>query len=217
MSTEKPSEHNFVSTREAAMQLGVSVRTVQLWAENGVLQAWKTAGGHRRIARESVETLLAEQQAVIATASGLHPLTIVLIDDNPAQLRLYQLKLESLDLPLLVTATTDGLEGLMIIGQSNPDIVILSLALANIDAVSLVASIAKRLPSTRIIALSADQEDETTRRLARFSEQTTFLSPIDDLDAIGPILNAWNAPTRVGRSETTTVPVLPDSHSTRRS
>ena len=40
-----------LSTREAAEQLGVALRTVQLWVEAGVLPAWKTAGGHRRISR----------------------------------------------------------------------------------------------------------------------------------------------------------------------
>lgn len=46
------------STREASELLGVSLRTVQLWVDSGVLQAWKTAGGHRRISSASVEALL---------------------------------------------------------------------------------------------------------------------------------------------------------------
>jgi len=46
------------STREAAERLGVSLRTIQLWVDAGVLQAWKTAGGHRRVSRESVEAFL---------------------------------------------------------------------------------------------------------------------------------------------------------------
>ena len=48
----------FCSTKEAATMLGVSHRTVQLWVESGVLQAWKTAGGHRRIAMSSVNRLV---------------------------------------------------------------------------------------------------------------------------------------------------------------
>lgn len=46
------------STREASEILGVSLRTVQLWVDSGVLEAWKTVGGHRRISRASVEALL---------------------------------------------------------------------------------------------------------------------------------------------------------------
>jgi excisionase family DNA binding protein len=45
---------SFCTTREAATLLGVSVGTVQLWVENGLLQAWKTAGGHRRVMRDSI-------------------------------------------------------------------------------------------------------------------------------------------------------------------
>ena len=43
------------STREAADRLGVSLRTVQLWSEAGLLRAWKTPGGHRRILTASVD------------------------------------------------------------------------------------------------------------------------------------------------------------------
>jgi excisionase family DNA binding protein len=43
------------STREAADRLGVSLRTVQLWSEAGLLRAWKTPGGHRRILTDSID------------------------------------------------------------------------------------------------------------------------------------------------------------------
>ena len=45
------------TTREAAELLGVSLRTVQLWVDSGALQAWKTAGGHRRVSRQSIDAL----------------------------------------------------------------------------------------------------------------------------------------------------------------
>jgi excisionase family DNA binding protein len=54
--TETPGA--FLTTREAAQALGVSLRTAQLWVENGQLEAWKTEGGHRRITPDSVQRLL---------------------------------------------------------------------------------------------------------------------------------------------------------------
>lgn len=57
-STDAGAASQVYSTREASEILGVSLRTVQLWVDGGILEAWKTAGGHRRISRASVEALL---------------------------------------------------------------------------------------------------------------------------------------------------------------
>ncbi|MEK9953666.1 MAG: helix-turn-helix domain-containing protein [Curvibacter sp.] len=61
------SNDELMTTRQAGEVLGVAVRTVQLWVESGVLPAWRTAGGHRRISRGAVEKLLAERSRIIQT------------------------------------------------------------------------------------------------------------------------------------------------------
>ena len=53
--------------------LGVSVGTVQLWSESGLLQAWKTAGGHRRVIRASVEKLLHKAPATPSRETTIEP------------------------------------------------------------------------------------------------------------------------------------------------
>jgi excisionase family DNA binding protein len=187
---EKQPDQTFVTTREAADLLGVSVRTVQLWVENGVLHAWKTAGGHRRIARASVDTLLAQQQAVIETVSGLRTLQVVLIDDNPTQLKLYKLQIESLHLPLLLTTAGDGFQGLLAVGRCDPDVVIVSLDIGGVDALELVSSIRKAAPSTYFIALSGSGADSPEKSaVRRLLPDMPVLSPLDDLDSIGPFLS----------------------------
>jgi excisionase family DNA binding protein len=37
------------SPKQLADELGVSVQTIQRWADAGHLKAWKTLGGHRKI------------------------------------------------------------------------------------------------------------------------------------------------------------------------
>ena len=64
-----------LTTREAALRLGVSLRTVQLWVEASILPAARTPGGHRRIPYNAVEALamnmgLADQAP--ASAMGHH-------------------------------------------------------------------------------------------------------------------------------------------------
>lgn len=49
--------NRLLTTREAALRLGVSLRTVQLWVEASILPASRTPGGHRRIPYGAVEAL----------------------------------------------------------------------------------------------------------------------------------------------------------------
>ena len=49
---------DILTTAEAAHLLGISTRTAQLWVESGQLASWKTPGGHRRIPRQAVLTLI---------------------------------------------------------------------------------------------------------------------------------------------------------------
>lgn len=46
-----------LTTREAALILGVSIRTVQTWIEQKEIDSWKTPGGHRRVRRSAVLAL----------------------------------------------------------------------------------------------------------------------------------------------------------------
>lgn len=44
---------DLMTTSDVAKELGVTIRSVQLWVERGALEGWKTPGGHRRITRTS--------------------------------------------------------------------------------------------------------------------------------------------------------------------
>lgn len=54
-----------LTTIEVARLLGMAVRSVQLMVDRGELRAWKTPGGHRRIARESVEHWIQRRRAAV--------------------------------------------------------------------------------------------------------------------------------------------------------
>lgn len=67
------------TTQEVARSLGVSLRTIQLWVNEGLLEAWKTDGGHRRIPRDSVIRLIAQINAKGTDSSA--PVSMA-VDDN---------------------------------------------------------------------------------------------------------------------------------------
>lgn len=60
-----------LTTREAAGLLGIAVSTAQQWIENGVLPAWKTPGGHRRVRLSAVSALLRERAGLPPAAAQI--------------------------------------------------------------------------------------------------------------------------------------------------
>lgn len=140
-----------MTTRQAGEALGVAVRTVQLWVESGVLPAWRTAGGHRRIARSAVEKLMAERAQVIARpavkneagAAELRPLKLLVVEDDPDLLRLFSLIVEGWDFPVELTTAVNGFEGLVRVGQIRPDMIVTDLNMPGMDGFQMVRSLKK--------------------------------------------------------------------------
>ena len=129
-------EQSFCTTRQAALLLGVSVGTVQLWVESGLLQAWKTAGGHRRVIRDSVERLL-RKAAPDAAAPDSPPeiprLSVLVVEDDVHILRLYQANLASWPMHPEVKFIDNAIAALMEIGRSRPDLLITDLNMPGMD------------------------------------------------------------------------------------
>jgi excisionase family DNA binding protein len=134
---------DFMSTREAAKLLGLSLTTVQLWVEAGILPAWKTAGGHRRIPRNAVEQFRAKQRASILGETAEHPVVLV-VDDDPFVLTLYRQHFIDWSFPLRLITAEDGFNGLIEIGRTNPVLIITDLDMPGMDGFEMIRRISLR-------------------------------------------------------------------------
>jgi excisionase family DNA binding protein len=138
-----PVEKSFCTTREAATQLGVSVGTVQLWVENGLLQAWKTAGGHRRVLRDSVERLLHNRPSAASVATppavaGERRLRIMVVEDDPNLLRLYKTQIANWPLATDLMLVDNAIKALLNIGRGGPDLLISDLHMPGMDGFGML-------------------------------------------------------------------------------
>ena len=109
------SDSDYLSTREAATALGISLGTVQKMVESGVLEAWKTEGGHRRIPTSAIRDHLAQRQGGKAPSAMLD---VLVAEDNPIFQTLYQSALEKWDFPIKLRIVDNGFDGLLQVGSS---------------------------------------------------------------------------------------------------
>ncbi len=191
-----------MTTREAAEALGVATRTVQLWVESGVLAAWKTAGGHRRIARAALEELLVERNKVMhpttpeselparnrrtvdaqqAPAALPEVLKLLIVEDDPNIMRLYQMWVQSWNFKVDLTLAHNGYEGLLLIGQLRPDVVLTDLMMPGMDGFQLVRSLKGSklgFASVKLVVVSSLSRQDIQNRGGLPEDVDIFEKPI---------------------------------------
>ena len=146
MTIDQKPQTKFCTTREAAELLGISLKTAQLWSESGLLDAWRTEGGHRRIYRDSVTRLLqdggvakpAETENVTLPSTDLR---ILVAEDDEVLRKLYTFKLRVWRLAPKVTVVPSGFAALLEIGRRAPDLLISDLKMPEMDGFRMLQTL----------------------------------------------------------------------------
>ncbi|QPF74066.1 response regulator [Roseateles sp. DAIF2] len=176
-----PANPTDYSTLEVARLLGMAVRSVQLMVDRGELEAWKTPGGHRRIASASVDALLARRggPAVPASAAATRPAAspvrqrprLLLIEDSIHYQNLISMLLAQQFPELELHMASDGIVGLALYGQLQPELLLVDILLPGIDGATLITSLRShpQFAGSRLIVVTS--LDESQRQPYAFALQ----------------------------------------------
>ncbi len=176
-----------MTTREAGEKLGVAVRTVQLWVEAGVLPAWRTAGGHRRIARSAVDKLIESRQHDLAPEvadldARQRSLSVVLVEDDRNLSQLFKGVVSTWPLPIALTTAENGFEGLLRIGEISPDLVVTDLVMPGMDGFEMLRSLKKPgsgFSGIKLVVVSGLSTEEISARGGLPEGVTYFQKPLN--------------------------------------
>lgn len=169
-----PAAGDDCSTIEVARRLGLAVRSVQLMVDRGELEAWKTPGGHRRIARASVERWLVARAGGAAPAAPPSAATaavvprsaavprVLLIEDSRHFQNLVSLLVRQQFPAVELHLADDGIAGLAMAGQLQPDVLLVDILLPGIDGATLITGLRSHaaFSRTRLIVITSLQEAE---------------------------------------------------------
>jgi len=129
-----------------------------MMVDRGELQAWKTSGGHRRISRTSVNLWRAGKEVVVkisdrmraapktalplpSSAIASHAHRVLLIEDSVYYQKLVRLVIELKFPQLVLSVADDGLAGLAMYGQVEPDALIVDILLPGVDGATLITTL----------------------------------------------------------------------------
>jgi len=177
----------YCTTREAAEMLSVSLRTVQLWVESGNLKAWKTDGGHRRLALSSVKELIKERMGKSNPVAPVNPpeeaktcFNILVLEDDEDMLKLYRLHMAAWNMPIQVAFVSSVFEALVVIGRKAPDLLITDLRMAGVDGFEIVRLLRNDpvLSSLSIAVVTGMEPHEIEEHGGLPPEITVFTKPV---------------------------------------
>jgi len=167
----------FVTTREAAELLGVSLKTAQVWFEQGGIPSWKTPGGHRRARRSAVMAM--RKRDAKRSDPRLHQAILVHRASDVMQARVEQLRLSPFPVHL---CTGDLLDLLIQVGTVAPEVLIIDLNDVDWQKFEMLRRItsSSRLSHVKVIALSALSERDLRSEVGKV-DRVTLVPP--DVDA----------------------------------
>lgn len=152
------SSEDYCGTRYAASLMGLSAPALQAALEKGEVEAWKTLGGHYRIALKSVHAWLAKnnpRRARAQTPPGQR-LRVLLVEDDESAGELYACLFDEWDLPIDCTWMSSALEAMMDIASMRPDVLITDLSMPGVDGIEMLRTLQRNhhLAAMQIVVIS---------------------------------------------------------------
>jgi len=155
----------FLGTKEAAAILGVSVSTIHKMVESGSLRAWRTQGGHRRIAEADVKAANRDGMQRTSTSTQMS-LAILVVEDNATMVKAYSRVAAKWGAAVELFFANDSASALLQIAQRRPNLVVTDLAMEPFDGFHLIRTLraSPELADTRVLVVTGLAEPEIAKR-----------------------------------------------------
>ncbi|MDP2270022.1 MAG: response regulator [Archangium sp.] len=143
-----------LTSHEVASLVQVSPSSVLKWIEQGKLRAFRTPGGHRRVASDELVDFLRAHRLPVPRELEGEKVRLLVIDDEPTYLRSLGALLAKSDFPIEVSLAENALDGLLKVGLLRPEVVLLDSYMPGMDGLEVCRRL-KESPQTASIAVLA--------------------------------------------------------------
>ena len=173
-----------LSSYQIGKLLHVSRQAVNQWIDKGLMSAFRTPGGHRRVRREDVVVFLKERgmpvpealQDVVGAAMGPGPRRVALLSEDAAFADSLQPAVSETLPDVELRPFTNACDALLAIGQSRPDLFIADIPLTGADGLEMCRRL-KANDATRdlpLVIVASDDAAAEARRLSTGDSVRTY-------------------------------------------
>ncbi|MBX3228584.1 MAG: response regulator [Labilithrix sp.] len=142
-----------LTSSEVGELLQVNPSSVKKWVDDGLLLAFRTPGGHRRIrAADLVSFLVRHEMPIPADLQDAAKKRLLIVDDEVDQLKALSRSFKRFADRVEVTTTSNGIDALVLVGSFHPHAVLLDVYMPGIDGLEVCRRL-KKAPATKDVAV----------------------------------------------------------------
>ncbi len=185
------------TTHDISRLLQVDPSTVSKWIDRGILLAFRTPGGHRRVRSGDLRSFLIAHQMPVPEELGSQIVRLLVVDDEKPVLDAMKRAFKPYSTQVELALTTSGVDALLAVSEQKPHGMIVDLNMPDIDGLEVVRRIKarKNLESVRLITMTARHNQETVEQSLKAGAIACLAKPVDaqqvvDLFRVPIALNA---------------------------
>lgn len=138
-----------LTSSEVGELLQVNPSSVKKWVDDGLLLAFRTPGGHRRIrAADLVSFLVRHEMPIPVDLQDAAKKRLLIVDDEVDQLKALSRSFKRFADRVEVTTTSNGIDALVLVGSFHPHAVLLDVYMPGIDGLEVCRRL-KKNPATK--------------------------------------------------------------------
>jgi excisionase family DNA binding protein len=180
------------TTHDVSRLLQVDPSTVTKWADRGLMLAFRTPGGHRRIRAHDLRSFLITHQMPVPAELGRGLVRLLVVDQDKPELDAVRRAFRPFAAALEISTTTSSVEAMLMIPELQPHGLLIELDMPYLDGLHVCRHILAhpRLARTKAFTTSARRTAGAVARSRAAGAVACLQKPI----APDPVLAAFRVP-----------------------
>jgi excisionase family DNA binding protein len=184
------------TTHDISRLLQVDPSTVSKWIDRGLLIAFRTPGGHRRVRSSDLRSFLIAHQMPVPAELGSGVVRLVVVDDEKQVLDSIKRAFKPFSSQVEVVTSTSGVEALLMVSETKPHGLIIDLNMPEIDGLEVVRRVRahKPLEGVRLITMTGRHNQEVVQASLEAGASACLPKPLD----VQQVLEIFRVPLALG-------------------
>lgn len=183
---------NLFTTHDISRMLQVDPSTVSKWIDRGMLVAFRTPGGHRRVRSGDLRSFLIAHQMPVPEELGSDVIRILVVDDEKQVIDTIKRQFKPYAGQIELTATTSGVEAVLLVSETKPHGMLIDLNMPDLDGYEVVRRISarKQFEGVRLITMTARHTPDTVAESLKAGAAACLAKPLQ----VEEVLNLFKVP-----------------------